>query len=497
MNILVLADGFAKGGMESQIDTYYHYLKKDNNIIYGFANYIKDDYLKDADIHTNFHFSFNSTISEFLEDVNNLIEIINTNKIDVIHVHPFYCIFPAVFAANITNTKLVYTYHGRVSINFCQTDTDSLLFEFFVETFIQKIFCVSSSGVKWFEKYRKNQAVLFPNIIDDNKYQKHLIKNNKKWALVSRLDNDKEKEIIELLNILPNVKIDRIDIFGDGNRKDYLIKYVTEHDLNNKVKFMGYKKNLYDELKDYNGVIGLGRVAIESLIMGYPTLLIGYGKIYGLIDSKKYTLLEKENFVPTDLEVIDYKKLNKELDNLYNKKNEKKYYLRLKAKKTFGTSLLNDYIKYLKSINPLSLTIIDNIYNEIINIEDKNTSFYYNHDIKNIIMMYIGNYTNNPTIKDRIINIRKDMYFEDEILKLHNLTNEEIDKNNQNNEVIKKLSENIDKVDSDIKLLINKIDEMSKQIAENGNKLDLEKDTSLLTLIKRDLSKIKYRIFKK
>ena len=46
MNILVLADGFDKGGLETQVDTYYNELRNDHNIIFGFSNYKKSNVWK-------------------------------------------------------------------------------------------------------------------------------------------------------------------------------------------------------------------------------------------------------------------------------------------------------------------------------------------------------------------------------------------------------------------------------------------------------------------
>lgn len=160
-----------------------------------FGKYDNNVYLKNALIYNNLcKFDTNPTIKEFCDDVQNIVDIVKKEKIDLIHNHPFYSMFPAVFAVNITNTKIVSTFHGRASSNFYDRINDTILFTFFTNEYINKVFCVNYNNFKWL-KNPSNNIEYFPNIIDENIYKEHKIVLNNRWALISRLDEDKYLEI--------------------------------------------------------------------------------------------------------------------------------------------------------------------------------------------------------------------------------------------------------------------------------------------------------------
>ena len=118
MNILVVSDNFSIGGLETQIKTYYSNLPQNYKMIFCFGNYKEDVDLKNAQIYTDFSFSYADTIEKFCNDVEMLVKIINENKIDVIQVHPYYCFFASLFASQLTGVKLLYTYHGQEVLTF-------------------------------------------------------------------------------------------------------------------------------------------------------------------------------------------------------------------------------------------------------------------------------------------------------------------------------------------------------------------------------------------
>ena len=201
MKILIVSEKFVKGGLETHINTYYDLIKDASDIYFAFSKYEDNGYLKDAKIYDNFNFNFNSTISEFCSDVENLVKIIRENNIDIVHVHPFYSFFPALFATAITNVKLVYTYHGYGSINFISSNIDSMLFLYGIENKVDKVFCVAENAIEYFKELHNQNIIFLPNIIDEDIYKEHDVINNKKWALISRIDADKYQSIIKFFDI--------------------------------------------------------------------------------------------------------------------------------------------------------------------------------------------------------------------------------------------------------------------------------------------------------
>lgn len=124
--------------------------------------------------------------------------------------------FSAIFASNITKTKLVYTYHGYGSINFVSESVDSMLFSYAIDQRFNKIFCVVDNVIEYFKELHNKEVIYLPNIINEDYYPEHTISKNKKWVLISRIDGDKYSSIIKFLQMLPKLDIKSIDIYGIG-----------------------------------------------------------------------------------------------------------------------------------------------------------------------------------------------------------------------------------------------------------------------------------------
>lgn len=395
MKILIVSEKFIKGGLETHINTYYDLIKNDNEVYFAFSKYEDNGYLKDAKIFDNFYFNFNSTIEEFCSDVENLVKIIKDNNIDIVHVHPFYSFFPALFATAITNVKLVYTYHGYGSINFISSNIDSMLFLYGIENKIDKVFCVAENAIEYFKELHNDNIVFLPNIIDEDIYNEHQITNNKKWALISRIDSDKYPSIIKFFDMLPKLDIDRVDIYGSGNKEDELKEYIKKNKLSNEIKLNGFTNKIYETLNDYTGTIGIGRVTLESLCMNYPSILIGYDKVVGVLDEKSYNEVKKINFVPAALDDIEIKEFNKQLKEI-NNGNYSNYQLRKQVIKDFGKENVKNYLNELKKCGKITNSAFNEMYVQFNKIVDKNSFFYTSQSTFDIISKKIAANTKNP-----------------------------------------------------------------------------------------------------
>ena len=263
-------------------------MKEKYNLYFAFGEYNSSLNLEQSKIYEGFNFDESASVQEFCLDVQKLIDIIKENNIDIIHVHPFYSVFSAVFAAKITNTPIVYSFHGYGSLNFPYQVNDVILLQCMLESEVDKVFSVSELGVTAINNATcTNKTVFLPNSIDLEKFKKHNIINNKTWALISRIDIGKIEEINKVISMIDKIDIEKICIYGDGNKKEDLERLIKDKELTDKVILMGHSDNLWEELNGkYNGIIGIGRVAMEAISMGYPTMLIGYKKIAGIIDLK-------------------------------------------------------------------------------------------------------------------------------------------------------------------------------------------------------------------
>lgn len=403
MKILVVCENFNNGGLETQIKTYYDNLPNDIEMIFAFGNYTRKITLENAKVYENFHFSYSDNIKEFCEDVDRLVNIIKENDIDVIHVHPYYSFFAVLLASQLTKTKVIYTYHGVSSFNFIKTPISSAMFYYAFEIgAIASVLSVNIDGVNTFKKISNSKVNinLFPNPIDLEVFENIKYKENKKWALVSRIDTDKIKEIKLIISKMQNYNIKHIDIYGDGSLKEDLSKFIIDNNLIKKVTLKGYSTNLKEDLiKGYNGVIGIGRVVLEALTLGMPTLLIGFNKITGFINKEVYNEIKDSNFTNIKYNKINYKMPTKEEIKLIQKDIREKNDIKV---------LIEKYKEIINNSSSLYVQNLEELYKEIKKISQNNQiaicAFHKEKLIYDLIYEYIGKYTLTAEISNIFVN---------------------------------------------------------------------------------------------
>lgn len=321
MNILVIAENFTKGGLETHIHSYYTALCREHRFTFAFGTFQSELPFEKGDIYTGFSFSGNGSVADFLRDAERLAELIRERGIDVIHVHPFYSIFPAMAASQVTGVPIVCTHHGPASFTFPSRVSEMILFYYFYSEMVGKVFSVSEAGKTALEeRMRMTNVVYLPNALDTTLYRRHTVVNNRRWAAISRLDEDlgKVSALKKLFEAMPSLPIDAVDVYGDGSRRRALEEYVRTLGLEDRVRFMGFQSDLYERLDgNYNGVMGADRVALEGLTMGYPVLELGYGRLCGIFDENLLKLGSNCNFVAADLPECETETLRQQLEQVY------------------------------------------------------------------------------------------------------------------------------------------------------------------------------------
>lgn len=402
MKVLFVCENFSKGGLETNLYTTIQSMKNSVEFFFAIDGYDKVWNLEN--VYTDFHFRLNCTIENFLEDVNKLIKIIKDNKIDIVHAQPFFSFFPAVFAAKICKIPVVYTYHGMGSFNFTCYQNDAFLFNMLLDYEVDKVFSVSQEGKRIMQSIviEKDKIVYLPNSIDIDRFSKSKVINNKSWALVSRIDIDKINEIKKLIEILNEIDIKSLYIFGDGTEKEDLIKFIKEKNLTDRVIIKGHTNNLTEEIKGkFNGIIGIGRVLMEGLSMEMPTILIGYNKIAGVVDSKLYNKIKNENFVNKYLEDICVDDLKYQIQKVYSNFYDKRIFKLFKRE--FASGIVSkQYYEELKSIKGFSLLNLEAIVEEL-KQQDGEKYLYSNIDVFNILRKYLAIYVRQPHQKNIIV----------------------------------------------------------------------------------------------
>lgn len=402
MKVLFVSENFSNGGLETNIYTTIQSMKNNVEFFFAFGRYNEDWNLKN--VYKGFHFKLNSTIENFIEDVENLIKIINNNKIDIVHVEPFFSFFPAVFAAKICKIPVVYTYHGLGSFNFPCYPNDVFLFNILMDYEVDKVFSVSREGQKIMQSIimEKEKVVFLPNSIDTNKFVKCKVANNRQWALVSRLDKDKINEIKKIIQAVKYVDIDSLHIFGDGTEKGTLENFIEEENLTEKVIIRGYCNNLPEKINGkFNGVIGIGRALMEAISMEMPTILIGFNKIAGVLDYKLYKMVKNENFVNKYLEDISLDELKYQIQEVYNNFYDKRIF-RLFKKEFSADIISNKYYKEIKKIKNVTLLDLESIVEDLKKL-DKDKYIYSSDEVFEILRNHLAFYVRQPNQKNIIM----------------------------------------------------------------------------------------------
>ena len=403
MNILIVSEAFVGGGLETHIHTYYQELKNDHNFYFAFASFKNRLPIDTKIVDAGFHFKWESSIQEFIDDVEHLRKIIVEKKIDVIHVHPFFSMYPAMIASQLTGVPIAMTYHGIASFSFTNRIIDTIWYYYGMYELFGKIFTVSDVGKRALERqFHRNDISFLPNAVDVTQYHQHTVINNRKWAVISRLDadNGKEEALISLFKMLPDLDIDQIDIYGDGTRKEALMQYVEQHNLSKTVSFKGFQSDLFSRLDGlYNGIIGTDRVAIEGLSMGYPVLEMGYGRVIGVIDDNMMEKLRDTNFDANLMEPVPSAQvLNDMLQQVYA--DAMKFNMRKKIEQDFNIKQIGQkYIHDLANTPFLPHANITEFYRELCELGNKDENFWRSDTVFTLMRKNVEYYAVSSDIK--------------------------------------------------------------------------------------------------
>lgn len=388
-NILVISEVFKRGGLETQIYTFYKELNKKLNFTFIFGEYNNEWDFGKSKIYTDIKFNDKSSINDFKKTVNEMIKIIKDNKIDVIHTHPFHLAIPAVFAAEITKTPIVYTYHGFLSYTYPNSINIQTIFNYSLNELFSKIFCVMKPIADSLnEKLRNTEAVFLPNPIEMREQITIPSNNNGKWAMTCRLDSDKLDTITDIICSLKELNINELHIYGSGNSEDKIKDLIKAKRLKNRVFLDGYTNDVYKTLKDnYTGLIGVGRSVGEGIAMGMPTVLAGLGVNCGLVDKNNYEVIKDNNFTTVFFKSENNKNIGKQIKDI----NENGYTSDIYDMFKEDCSAPNVSKRYLEELNSVEVNVISNFiyfYKDIEKI-DSDECFATSDKIYNLIYKYL------------------------------------------------------------------------------------------------------------
>ena len=209
----------------------------------------------------------------------NITKKIKEGKFDIIHNHQTLMNYHLLFVKN----PIIFHYHGASSkLQKINLKIASVI----CNNKIDRIISISESAKKEIKEYfpRKSNTVVY-NGVNTNFYKEILRKENQKIKLlfVGNLFKYKNiqfliKNFVELKNEFPNINL---QIIGDGEYKENIVKIINELNLNKNIQLLGRVSD--EELRKYYSSCDIYFTAskweffnlplLESMSCGKPILV--------------------------------------------------------------------------------------------------------------------------------------------------------------------------------------------------------------------------------
>ncbi len=326
MNILLLVKHFDFGGAENHVCELANELVREgeNVLIVTGKGRQRQKLVREVKQHFVLFYEWNTVLLVF-----KIFNIVKREKIDVIHAHQRFPILIATLAGILCKIPTVATVHG---------DSRHDLKSRFVKKRLTSIIFINK---KVFNSYQNSSLIGnkinfipngFPlpaenigglssnaNETTDNYGDKNDIKtvvatesriqrNPKRIFYVSRLDK-RHGKLLEMIikEVMPVLKKSypeaELHIVGEGKGLKITSELLSSPFLNslkNSVSLENYSENIYSLYHKADLVMGVGRVAGESLINGVPLLSIKSNHLGEIITRENFSKLLFTNYVAVD-----------------------------------------------------------------------------------------------------------------------------------------------------------------------------------------------------
>ncbi len=222
-----------------------------------------------------------------------LVRFIKKNKVQIIHAHSRASGWVSYFASRICGIPLVTTVHGMLHVHLSSK---------LIKVFGDYIFAICENVVEHLKRdfnVPPSKIELLRNPVTILKINSPELTSGKTIGIItSRLTGPKGEVIYQLLeNIVGRINA-KIIVMGAGNIPDRFKKFVNEG-----VEFWGQVRDLKDLLEKmikFDVIVGSGRIAIKSIMLGKPTIAVGEMKSIGYVNFANINECLKSNFADVD-----------------------------------------------------------------------------------------------------------------------------------------------------------------------------------------------------
>jgi peptidoglycan/xylan/chitin deacetylase (PgdA/CDA1 family) len=229
---------------------------------------------------------------QFFKNVFWLREFIAKNEIHVVHSHSRAAAKLAFYATAFTGTAHVSSVHGQQHSSFSKK-----LMNQYGEMIIAVCANVRTHLLRDFG-YKSSRIKVIPNLISEEKFPYLLIQPQQrpiKIAIVGRATGPKGQRTEQVLKALYSDDFKNMSFSVDLIGAE-MSQLKLSDDIKSRVHTFMTPEITAETYKDYDLVIGSGRVCMEALMTGRPTLAFGEACYVGLISPQNLEAATQSNF---------------------------------------------------------------------------------------------------------------------------------------------------------------------------------------------------------
>jgi glycosyltransferase involved in cell wall biosynthesis len=321
MRILLVADAFTFGGMETQLAGMVRRLgERGHEVRLATGAPVPGGCVPEglAEPPIDLAFPPEATCDTLLGAAERIGRVIERAGVTAVHAHPFLALTPALLASQARGVPLVCTMHGPASAGQAYGPVHELLVKGLVLPAAALTIGVSEEVLALAGPYvAASRSAVVRNGVDTERFAPREASGDR-WLLLSRLDAAKIDGIVGLLRVLGESGLGSLDVVGDGPERAALERAVASMRLEARVRLRGLELDVAGLLarEAFAGIIGMGRVALEAASSDLPCLLLGYDGPKGLLDAARADHAAWWNFSGRGLPTLDSAGLRAELASL-------------------------------------------------------------------------------------------------------------------------------------------------------------------------------------
>lgn len=320
-NIIFFCPSMEEGGVEKNLINICNGISNNQKISLITANRNKKKFFKKK-------IKFISATTDFFNKKNRIVKSIfcvylllknyNSQKTTVV---AFQSNILAIIISKILNYKVIIR-SNQSPVNYANNFIKRKIMSFFFKK-ADKIIVNSNDFKKEFKKFFDLETFVIYNLIESKNQLESLSKQNVNYNFfsnskkvlnilsVGRLVTQKNHiTILKALNLIKNKKEFRFYLIGKGSEYSNLKKFIDKEKLNDHVKILNFKQNIYPYYRKADLFIlsslyeGLPNTLIESLTLGIPIISTNcktgpkeilnkrkYGILYNIRDYKTLSRL--------------------------------------------------------------------------------------------------------------------------------------------------------------------------------------------------------------